>query len=180
MRLDSILEGRTMKPKFIVAFSITFLLVSCLSTPALTPTYTFELSQTRLIPSSTYAPKPTLVDPLLLTPIETPFPAKTFASISSERPKGDLISGTYKVERWDGGYCEIRAVLQPFIMQYEEIMIELFCMRGPPSYNSGYASPQKVLLSNDLAVYSVSEEYLNDIEELTLRHAILCFNLAKI
>jgi hypothetical protein len=154
-----------MKPKSIVAIFIASLLVSCLSLPAHVPTETAVATDTFDSLFITVTPSPTFTTTPTPTPSETPIPTKTFAPVPSERPEGDLISGTYKFDRGDGGYCVIRAVLQPFVMPHEEVAIELFCMRGPPSYNSGYASPQKVILSNNLAVYSVPEEIFHTVEE---------------
>ena len=168
-----------MIPKNIVAFLITFLLVSCLSLPAQFPTETVAPTDTFLSPSVTFTPKPTLTKTPTVTPTETPIPTRTFAPIPSERLDGDLISGTYKFDRGDGGYCAIRAVLQPFVTPEQLVVIELFCLRGPPSYNSGYASPQKVILSNNLAVYSVSEEYFHVIEEFAEAPCHLVFQFGK-
>ena len=146
------------------------MLVSCLAEPAQEPTETATPTDTLPTASSTSTVKPSLTSTSTVvptftesptateSPLDTPIPTRTFAPVPLERPAGDLISGTYKYERGDGGYCAIRAVLQPFVSPYYEVAIELFCVRGPPSYNGGYAPPQKILMSDNIAVYSVSED----------------------
>jgi hypothetical protein len=96
--------------------------------------------------------------------------------VPSERLEDDEISGTYKFERADHSYCAIRAVLQPFIPPYQEVVIELFCLRGPPSYNSG-GLIQKSLLSNNIAVYSASEEYFDYMEDYTSAPCHIIFQI---
>ncbi len=151
----------------IVAVFWTFILAACLSVPPQIPTETAAPTDTLPPASATNTPTPTLTATPTLEPTETPIPTKTFAPIPSARPEGDTLSGTYKFDRGDGGFCALRAVLQPFVTPYEEVVVELFCLRGPPSYNSGYAEPQKILISNNIAVYSVPEEYFHVVEEFT-------------
>src|SRR6185503_6078572 len=133
-----------MKRKNIVAFFITFLLGSCLTVSGQVTTETAQPTDTLPPASATNTPKPIRTKTATPTPTETPVPTRTFAPIPSERPDGDEISGTYKFVRADDSYCAIRAVLQPFIPPYQEVVIELFCLRGPPSYSSG-GLIQKVL-----------------------------------
>ncbi len=154
-----------MKTKNIVTFFITFLLVSCLSVPVQIATETTEPTDTLLPATATSTPKPTLTKTATATPTETPIPTRTFAPIPSERPNDDQISGTYKLDRGADSYCALRAVLQPFVPPYQEVAVELFCLGGPPAYNSGSTSPKKILMSNNIAVYSVPEDYFYDNPE---------------
>jgi hypothetical protein len=154
-----------MKPKNIVPFLITLLLVSCLSLPAESPTATPLPTHTFMPSSTTPTPIPTLTKGVSLTPTETPIPTETFAPLLSERAEGDSISGTYLLWNGDAGYCALRAVLQPFLMSFEEVVVELYCIRSP-SYDTGYAHPQKILLADHIAVYPVPEEHFNETDDL--------------
>ena len=166
-----------MNLKNLGAVFITLLLVSCLSVPAQAPTETAKPTDT-LSPSATSTPRPTRTKTAIPTRTEAPVPTRTFAPIPSERPEGDEISGTYRFVRADDSYCAIRAVLQPFIPPYQEVVIELFCLRGPPAYNSG-GLIQKVLLSDNLAVYSASEEYFEYREDYTSAPCHIVFQFRK-
>jgi hypothetical protein len=144
------------------AFFIALIQVSCIPVPAQVPTESAEPTDPFMPATSTS--KPTIINTPLPTPIpsstETFIPTGTFAPVPSERPTGDQISGTYKVDRGDSGYCALRAALQPLhVSSYEEVVVELFCFRGSPPYISGYAPPRKVVLSDNLAVYPAPEGY---------------------
>ena len=137
-----------------------------MSVPSQVPTEAAKPTSTVLPATATKTPKPNQIKVATFTPTEPPIPTRTFAPVPSERSDDDEISGTYKFERADKSYCAIRANLQPFIPPFQEVVIELFCLRGSPSYNSG-GLIQKVLLSNNLAVYSASEEYFDYTENYT-------------
>jgi hypothetical protein len=64
-----------------------------------------------------------------------------------------LYTGTYVLERDDGSSCVLKVVHHLSKTPAEQISFELFCIRGIPSYNSGYAL-DTVLLSENKAVYS--------------------------
>ncbi|MFN8381701.1 MAG: hypothetical protein U0V02_07165 [Anaerolineales bacterium] len=167
-----------MKPKTIVVIFISLLLVSCMSLPSQVPTEAAKPTDTVLPATATITPKPTQIKVATFTPTETPIPTRTFAPVPSERPDDDEISGTYIFEHADESYCAVRADLQPFIPPYQEVVIELFCLRGPPSYSSG-GLIQKVLLSNNLAVYSASEKYFDYIEDYTSAPCHIVFQFEK-
>jgi hypothetical protein len=83
------------------------------------------------------------------TQIHTPIATPTSAPEALDH---DQISGTYRFERADGGSCAIQAVLVP-TTPIDKIDLELLCVRGALSYNSGYAVAQ-LLFMHETAVYS--------------------------
>ena len=137
--------------KNIVAFFVVLILVSCVSGPAQTSTATV-LPTVTFLPSSP-TPRPSLTVTPSPSPTPTVIPTLTFAPVLSERADYDQISGTYKFQRGDGGECDLKVNLEPPVRPFREISFEIACIRGAPSYNSGWAMA-KVLMSNDLAVYS--------------------------
>jgi hypothetical protein len=150
-----------MKLQSIVAlFSIT-ILTACATTPVKIST------ATALPPSPTIKPASTKIS----QPTQTSIPSPTFTSVPSERLEGDNISGTYKVDRTDGGECVIKVILEP-LTPIEQISFELFCIRGAPSYNSGGALG-KLLFGHNMAVYAPNRscnivlEFRNDEIEVT-------------
>lgn len=78
------------------------------------------------------------------------------SSSLSENPELDQISGTYEQDKGDGGICTVKVILEPRINPIDEISFELFCVRGAPSYNNGYAMA-KILMAHNLAVYSPND-----------------------
>ena len=107
-----------------------------------------------LLPSTpTHAPEPTLTMTPFPTQTPTVIPTLTFAPVPSERADYDKISGTYKFQRGDGGECDLKVNFEPPVNPFLEISFEIACIRGAPSYNSGWAMA-KILMGNDIAVYS--------------------------
>lgn len=168
-----------MKLKNIIVLFITFSLISCLSVPDQPLIETAKPANTLLPPIATN----TLISTRTITPTatETPVPTETFAPVPSERPAGDQISGTYKFDSDDGGFCALRVVLQPFSTSYEEIIAEIFCIQGPPYYGSGYAQPKTILIANNIAVYSTPKEYSDShIPLATHCHLVFQFDKNKV
>jgi hypothetical protein len=139
--------------KNIVAFFVMLILVSCASVPAQISTVTALPTDTALPSSPTFTRQATLT--VMPSPTETPtvIPTLTFAPVPSERADYDNISGTYKFYRGDGGECDLKVNFEPPVKPFREISFEIACIRGAPSYNSGWAMA-KILLSDDIAVYS--------------------------
>ena len=142
-----------MRIKKIIAFFVILILVSCSSIPAQISTVTALPTDTFVYLSPTYTLHPTLT--MTPPPTQTPIviPTLTFAPVPSERTDYDKISGTYKFHRGDGGECDLKVNFEPPVKPYFEISFEIACIRGAPSYNSGWAMA-KILMSDDLAVYS--------------------------
>jgi hypothetical protein len=140
-----------MKLKNFATFLITLTLVSCIAAPIQVPTIAPSQTSTFLSPSPTITPKPTLTKTPFSTKTPTLIPTSTFAPMPSERPSYDKISGMYKLQR-GSGECNLKVVFEPTVPSYE-ISFELFCNRGAPSYNGGYAMG-KILMVDNIAVYS--------------------------
>ena len=71
------------------------------------------------------------------------------ADATTSAPRKDH-SGVYSLPRSDGGSCWLN-ILQKTL---EELEFELLCMRGAPSYNSGYAMAS-IPMAFNVAVYSI-------------------------
>ena len=165
-----------MKPKNVIAIFISFSLISCHTVPNQPLIETVKPANTLQPIISTDTLIPTIVK--VPTSTETLVPTETIVPVLSERPAGDQISGTYKFDTDNGGFCALRVVLQPFTTSYEEIIAELFCVQGPPNYDSGYAVPKTILMANNIAVYSTPEEYSDSHIPLTA-HCHLVFQFEK-
>jgi hypothetical protein len=153
-----------MRYKYIVAFFTALILVSCTSVSTQIPTEMMVPTDTFLPPSPTLTLEPTLTMTPSPTQPPTVIPTLTFAPVPSERADYDNISGTYKFNRGDGGECDLKINFEPSIKPYFEISFELACIRGAPSYNSGWAMG-KILMNDNVAVYarpsSVSDSICN-------------------
>ncbi len=158
-----------MKLKNIVAFFLIITLTACAITPAAISVETALPIATALSPSPTIKLTPTKISAITLT--QTPFSTLTFTPVPSKRPEGDKISGTYKVNKADGGECVIKVILE-LLAPFEQIDFELFCILGEPSYNSGGALA-KLLFAHNMAVYAPDRscnivlEFRNDEIEVT-------------
>jgi len=150
-----------MEIKSITFIIIAILLTSCTSVTNITPTETALPHATMTITSTSTSlppsPTQTLTAKEIYSLIPTIPPTPTFIPPPLERADYDEISGTYRFERGEYNGCVLNVVLEPT----QEIGFDLFCMRGAPSYNSGYGIG-KILISNNVAVYSPSFFYDTD------------------
>jgi hypothetical protein len=147
--------------RYIIVFVI--FLFACLSTTptnkpmSITDTYTSTFTQ-----KATYTIKPSMtITNTKIIPTKKPSRTITETYTQTQLPSGranyDKVSGSYGIDRSDGGYCRLLIVMEPRDEPFDKISFELFCIRGAPSYNSGYAM-ELIYLSNNIAVYTPSDK----------------------
>jgi hypothetical protein len=78
----------------------------------------------------------------------------TKTTIRVERASYDTVSGTYKNDRGNAGYCELLIAIEPRIDDnlLDRLDFELFCIRGAPSYDSGHTLSD-INYKDNVAVY---------------------------
>lgn len=63
-------------------------------------------------------------------------------------------TGTYILTRENGSGCILKMLEQPTDKPFRQLDFELLCMRGDPSYNSGYAMAT-IFMADNKAVYFI-------------------------